>query len=141
MIMKKCVLFLCTGNSARSQMAEALLRHQAGDKYEVFSAGTHPEVLDSRAVHALQEFGVSTDGLVSKHISQFEGQSFDFVITLCDKATQECSNFANAGERLAWNFEDPKARRIHLPFEITLKEINERLKMFLLIQAKGKAKP
>ena len=139
--MKKRVLFLCTGNSARSQMAEALLRHQAGNKYDVFSAGTQPEPVDQRAIKALQDFGVSTDSLTSKHFSQFEGQSFDFVITLCDKASQECSNFANAGERLAWNFEDPKSRHINTPFETTLKEINERLKMFLLIQSKGNAKP
>lgn len=138
--MKKRVLFLCTGNSARSQMAEALLRHQAGDKYEVFSAGTKPEGVDSRAVTALQGFGVSTEALSSKHYSVYENQAFDFVITLCDKSSKECGNFADAGERLAWNFEDPKSRRCPHPFETTLKEINDRLKMFLLIQSKGNAR-
>lgn len=135
--MKKRVLFLCTGNSARSQIAEALLRHQAGDKYDVFSAGTKPEGVDPRTLTALKGFGVSTEGLTSKHYSVYENQAFDFVITLCDKSSRECSNFADAGERLAWNFEDPKFRHCPLPFETTLKEINDRLKMFLLIQAKG----
>jgi ArsR family transcriptional regulator, arsenate/arsenite/antimonite-responsive transcriptional repressor / arsenate reductase (thioredoxin) len=138
--MKKRVLFLCTGNSARSQMAEALLRHQAGDKYDVFSAGTRPERVDQRALAALQSFGVNIDNLASKHLDQFQEQAFDFVITLCDKASQECGNFANAGERLSWHFEDPKSRHVPHPFETTLKEINDRLKMFLLIQAKGTAR-
>ena len=138
--MKKRVLFLCTGNSARSQMAEALLRHQAGDKYDVFSAGTRPERVDQRALTALQGLGVNTDNLASKYFDQFEHQTFDFVITLCDKASQECGNFANAGERLSWHFEDPKSRHVPHPFETTLKEINDRLKMFLLIQSKGNAK-
>lgn len=135
--MKKRVLFLCKGNSARSQMAEALLRHHAGEKYAVFSAGTHPEPVDSRAVTVLNAFGVSTETLNAKNVSVFEGATFDFVIALYDKSLKTRAPFTTECEHIAWHFEDPKRRHGAQPFETTLKEINERLKMFLLIQAKG----
>lgn len=134
--MKKRVLFLCKGNSARSQMAEALLRHHAGDKFAIFSAGTHPEPVDSRAITALKHFGVSTESLNSKNVSTFDVVAFDFVIALYDKSAKKSSPFMAESEQIAWHFEDPKRRHGAQPFEATLKEINERLKMFLLIQAK-----
>ena len=77
-VSKHKVLFLCTGNSARSQMAEALLRHKAGDKYDVYSAGTQPNTVDPRAVNALEKFGLDTNNLVSKNMHVFEGQVFDY---------------------------------------------------------------
>jgi len=135
--MKKRVLFLCKGNSARSQMAEALLRHHAGDKFAVFSAGTHPEPVDTRALNALNSFGVSTENLNSKNVSAFDDAAFDFVIALYDKSSKKHNPFIAEYEQIAWHFEDPKRRHCAQPFEATLKEINERLKMFLLIQAKG----
>lgn len=134
--MKKKVLFLCTGNSARSQMAEVLLRHQAGGQFEAFSAGTSPEEVDARTVTVLQKMGLPAENLLSKPVSGYEDDSFDFVITLCDKAGQECKNFPNAAETIAWNFEDPKTRPGLSPFETTAKEINERIKMFVLVQTK-----
>jgi len=136
--MKKRVLFLCVGNSARSQMAEALLRHQAGEHFEVSSAGTAPESVDPRAIRALEQMGVSTEGLRSKHESEFAGQVFDFVITLCDKAHQECGAVPGAPEVIAWDFADPKTRGGLNPFNTTLKELNERIKMFVLVQTKEK---
>ena len=135
--MKKRVLFLCKGNSARSQMAEALLRHHAGDKFAVFSAGTHPEPIDTRALNALTAFGVSTESLNSKNVSAFDDAAFDFVIALYDKSSKSRNPFIAKCEQITWNFEDPTRRHGTQPFETTLKEINERLKMFLLIQAKG----
>ena len=138
--MKKRVLFLCKGNSARSQMAEALLRHHAGDKFAVFSAGTHPEPVDSRALNALNTFGVSTENLNSKNVSAFDDSAFDIVIALYDKSSKKRNPFTTDCEQIAWHFEDPKRRHGAQPFEATLKEINERLKMFLLIQAKGERK-
>ncbi|KMT66718.1 metalloregulator ArsR/SmtB family transcription factor [Catenovulum maritimum] len=131
---KQSVLFLCTGNSARSQMAEALLRHKAADMYEVYSAGTEPESVDPRAIQALETFGVATKNLVAKHLSKFEGQSFDYVITLCDKASNECRSFPNASTQLAWDFPDPKARGGHNPFSTTLGELNDRLAMFVSVE-------
>ena len=135
--MKRRRLFLCTGNSARSQMAEALLRKQAGAFFDVFSAGTAPEGVDSRALEVLREYDVPREGLRSKSIDEFKGQSFDFVITLCDKARQECANFPDTGELITWNFRDPKPREGLAPFKTTLRELNERIKMFVLVQTRA----
>lgn len=134
---KQKVLFLCTANSARSQMAEALLRHKAGDKFDVFSAGTHPDDVDLRAIDALRQFGLETKNLVSKNITVFKGQAFDYVITLCDKANNECRSYPDAGKQLAWDFPDPKTRLGSQPFSATLHELNNRLSMFLLVEEKS----
>jgi ArsR family transcriptional regulator, arsenate/arsenite/antimonite-responsive transcriptional repressor / arsenate reductase (thioredoxin) len=134
---KRRVLFLCTGNSARSQLAEALLRNNAGEYFEVASAGTAPEGIDKRTLLVLQKAGISTEGLRSKPITEFRGQHFDYVITLCDKAHKECANFPNAGEVIAWDFADPKPKEGLSPFEITLRELNERIKAFTLVQSRG----
>jgi len=135
-IKKRKVLFLCTGNSARSQMAEALLRHKAGEYFDVYSAGTYPEPIDSRAINALKEFGADADNLVAKDLSVFKGQVFDYVITLCDKANAECRSYPDAVKQLAWDFPDPKTRIGHKPFSLTLDELNNRLSMFLLVEEK-----
>jgi len=134
------VLFLCTGNSARSQMAEALLRHKAGEQFEVCSAGTHPEKVDERALAALESFGLPKQSLKSKSIDKFEGQVFDYVITLCDKANQECRTFPGAVNQMAWDFPDPKIRSGNIPFITTLNEINNRITMFILVAEKTNQK-
>ena len=136
---KQKVLFICSGNSARSQMAEALLRHQAGDKFDVFSAGTAPRKIDDRTLVALSDFGLSGNQLTSKSIDIFADQHFDFVITLCDKARQECQNYPNTGQQIAWDFEDPKYRAERLPFQVTLNELNSRIAMFVLVQSKNQS--
>lgn len=134
---KQKVLFLCTANSARSQMAEALLRHKAGDKYDVYSAGTQPNTVDPRTIDALEKFGLDAGNLVAKNIKVFEGQAFDYVITLCDKANNECRSYPNAVKQLAWDFPDPKERSGSTPFSTTLNELNNRLSMFLLVEEKN----
>ncbi|PMG30843.1 ArsR family transcriptional regulator [Shewanella sp. 10N.286.52.C2] len=137
-INKQRVLFLCTGNSARSQMAEVLLKHRAGDRFEVYSAGTQPEAVDPRAIDALHRFGIDaadTAQLVANSINDFKAQQFDYVITLCNRATAECRSYEAAGKQLAWDFPDPKARSGCQPFSATLNEINDRLSMFLLVEA------
>lgn len=134
--MKKSVLFLCTGNSARSQIAEALLKKQASQYFKVFSAGTAPEGIDPRTIDVLERFNVPTQGLRSKPVSEFEDEIFDFVITLCGKAKQECSHFPNAGEMIFWDYDDPKTRNDPMPFDATFRELNDRLKMFVLVQTK-----
>lgn len=131
---KRTVLFLCTGNSARSQMAEALLKHIAGDRFDVYSAGTHPERVDTRAILALTKFGVNTHNLTAKCVTEFEQQHFDYVITLCDKANSECRRFPGAKNQLAWDFADPKSRQDSNAFSMTLHELNNRLSMFLLVE-------
>jgi len=131
---KRSVLFLCTGNSARSQMAEVLLNHKASDYFDVFSAGTSPEKVDLRAIEALNQFGIDTPKLISKKIDTFIGQAFDFVITLCDKASSECRDFPKAKQQFSWDFQDPKDRLGNLPFISTLNELNSRLAMFLSME-------
>jgi ArsR family transcriptional regulator len=137
----KTILFLCTENSARSQMAEALVNGFFGDKYQAFSAGTQPTSVDPRALQALEKFGLPTDNLTAKSVDNFQGRKFDYTVTLCDKAQQECLLYDFGGERMAWHFQDPKSRKVKLPFETTLKELNERFNMFNLVKEKQPAAP
>jgi len=142
---KRKVLFVCTENSARSQMAEAILRHKAGDIFDVYSAGTEPDSVDENALITLQKFGLPIDNLSAKSIDDFVGQSFDYIITLCDKATQECRVhpwFAEQmfklknGQLMSWDFPDPKTRAGLDPFAQTLNELNSRIAMFVLVETK-----
>ena len=98
---------VCSGNSARSQMAEALIRHEAADVFEVSSAGTQPAQVRVEAVAVMRELDIDISSQRSKPLTEFEGQNFDFVITVCDKAREECPIFSGAPERLHWPFEDP----------------------------------
>lgn len=134
---KSTVLFLCTGNSARSQIAQALLTHKAGDKFEVFSAGTQPEPVDERTIQSLTQYGIPVKALSSKSVSDYAGQAFDYVITLCNKASAEYRSFPGAKKQLAWDFPDPKTRHGTNPFATTINELNTRLAMFLLIEEKS----
>lgn len=131
---KQRVLFLCTANSARSQMAEVLLRQHAGELFEVLSAGSQPDSVDPRTLAALQQLGLPTEGLHSKGLDEVIGQPFDFVISLCDKASRECELIPNAGEIMHWHFPDPKERAEPDPFLLTLQEINARIRLFVQIQ-------
>jgi arsenate reductase len=106
---KQRVLILCTGNSARSQMAEGLLRHLAGDRFEVFSAGTKPVGLNPNAVKAMSEVGIDIANHRSKSVDEFLGQQFDYVITVCDNARESCPIFPGGGARIHQSFEDPAA--------------------------------
>jgi arsenate reductase (thioredoxin) len=105
--MKKKVLILCTGNSARSQMAEGLLRHDAGGAFEVESAGTKPGTVRREAIKAMQEVGIDISGHRSKHVDEFDGKRFDYVITVCDNAKESCPVFMGAVKRLHHSFDDP----------------------------------
>src|SRR4051794_24655991 len=104
---KKRVLILCTGNSARSQMAEGLLRHDANNQFEVESAGTKPGSVRPEAIAAMRELGIDISGHRSKHVDEFAGQNFDYVITVCDNAKESCPLFMGAGKRLHHSFDDP----------------------------------
>jgi arsenate reductase len=106
---KKRVLILCTGNSARSQMAEGLLRHDAGERFDVESAGTKPGIVRPEAIAAMKELGIDISGHRSKHVGEFEGQQFDYVITVCDNAKESCPVFFGAATRLHHSFDDPAA--------------------------------
>ncbi len=106
---KKRVLILCTGNSARSQMAEGLLRHDAGDRFDVYSAGTKPSRVRPEAIAAMRELGIDISGHRSKSVDEFAGQSFDYVLTVCDNAKESCPIFPNKTVTLHQSFEDPAA--------------------------------
>lgn len=136
MTSKASVLFVCTANAARSQLAQALLRHTDSEHFEAFSAGTTPTPVDPRTFEALSHIGVSTEGLRSKSIDEFRGERFDYVITLRDKAAAECLSLPGAGKALAWSFEDPATSTKPDAFRHTLHEIHERIKMFVLVKNK-----
>jgi arsenate reductase (thioredoxin) len=108
-VAKKRVLILCTGNSARSQMAEGLLRHDAGAKFDVESAGTKPSFVRPEAIAVMQEIGINIREHRSKHVDEFSGQAFDYVITVCDNASESCPVFFGSAQRLLHNFQDPAA--------------------------------
>ena len=101
------VLFLCTHNSARSQMAEGLLRHLAGDRFEAMSAGTEATRVRPLAVRAMGEVGVDISGQESKALNRYLDETFDYVITVCDDANEACPFFPGTESRLHWSFEDP----------------------------------
>jgi arsenate reductase len=107
---KPRVLFLCTGNSARSQMAEAFLRKQAGDRFEVYSAGLEPTEINPYTMRVMQEAGVDMSGQRSKSLQEYMDKvNFGFLITVCSNAERKCPIFPGMGMRLHWPFEDPAA--------------------------------
>ncbi|PYO47267.1 MAG: protein-tyrosine-phosphatase [Candidatus Rokuibacteriota bacterium] len=103
------VLFLCTHNSARSQMAEGLLRRLAGDRFEVASAGTEARGVNPLAVRAMAEIGIDLRGHTSKTLDRFLGERWDYVITVCDNASESCPVFPGPVTRAQWSFDDPSA--------------------------------
>ncbi len=104
---KQRVLFLCTHNSARSQMAEGLLRELGGDRFEVYSAGTEASQVRPLAIKAMGELGIDISAHQSKTLERFLKEPFDKVITVCDQANESCPVFFGANERLHWSFPDP----------------------------------
>jgi arsenate reductase (thioredoxin) len=105
----KRVLILCTANSARSQMAEGLLRHIAGGKVEVFSAGSQPSQVNPFAVRAMDDRGIDIRSHESQHLSMYLNTAFDYVITVCDNAAETCPVFPGKAQRIHWSFPDPAA--------------------------------
>ena len=108
-IPRTSVLFVCTHNSARSVMGEALLRAKGGDDYAAYSAGTEPSEVRPLTLRVLEEAGIPTEGLRSKSVHEFMGREFDYVITVCDSARQNCPVFPGQGDRFHWGYDDPSA--------------------------------
>ena len=106
---KQKVLIVCTGNVARSQMAEGLLRHEAGDRFEVCSAGLHPSYVRPHAIKVMQEIGIDISNHRSKSVDEFAGEEMDYVITVCDHAAQHCPTIPAKNRRIHWSIEDPVA--------------------------------
>ena len=133
---KSKVLILCTGNSARSQMAEGLFRQAGGDRYEVFSAGTNPSLVRPEAVAVMREIGIDISSHRSKSVDEFAGQELDLVITVCDNAKESCPGFPGTIQRLHWPFEDPAAlagseEQILAAFRSIRDQIRARIQRFL----------
>ncbi|MBX3298061.1 MAG: arsenate reductase ArsC [Acidobacteria bacterium] len=133
---KQSVLILCTGNSARSQMAEGLLRDMAGDRFDVESAGTVKSFVRPQAIAAMAEIGVDISGHRSKCLDEFIETPFDYVITVCDNANESCPIFPGPAKRLHWPFEDPAAavgsdEEILAVFRRVRDEIRSRLERFI----------
>ena len=105
------MLFLCTHNSARSQMAEGMLRHLAGDRFDVISAGTEATHVRPLAVRAMKELEIEISGQESKTLDRYLGEPFDYVVTVCDEANEACPVLPRAKRRLHWSFEDPSLAR------------------------------
>ena len=129
------VLFLCTGNSCRSQMAEGWTRFLSKGKVDAFSAGTEPKDIHPMAVAVMVEVGVDISAQQSKPMEQFTGEAFDFVITVCDRAKAQCPVWPNVRERIHWSFDDPaeatgtEEQRLAV-FRRVRNEIHHRLKLF-----------
>ena len=107
MVDKKRVLFMCTGNVARSQMAEGLLRHLAGDRFEVCSGGVVPSYVRPNAIAVMKELGIDISEHRSKSVNEYLDTSFDYVITVCDYAAQRCPTFPGDANRIHWSIADP----------------------------------
>lgn len=106
---KKRVLILCTGNSARSQMAEGLLRDIGGERFDVASAGVEPSRVRPEAIAVMKEIGIDISGHRSKSVDEFTDREFDLIITVCDNAKESCPVFPGSAERIHWSFDDPAA--------------------------------
>ncbi len=106
---KPGILVLCTGNSARSQMAEGFLRHHLGGRYEVYSAGTRPSRVRAEAIAAMREAGIDISFHRSKSVDEFAGREFAYVITVCDQARESCPVFPGGTQHVHWSFDDPAA--------------------------------
>ena len=109
MSIKQRVLILCTGNSARSQMAEGLLRHDSGERFQVESAGTKPGSVRPEAIAVMGELGIDISTHRSKHVNEFDGQQFDYVLTVCDNAKEICPVFPARTAMIHHSFDDPAA--------------------------------
>lgn len=138
--MKKAVLFLCTGNSCRSQMAEGFLRHLGGMVFEAHSAGTRPCALNPMAIEVMQEVGIDISHQRSKHVSEYADRSFAQVITVCGSARESCPLFPGAPAVEHWPIEDPAAangsheQRLQV-FRATRDQIGDRVRDFIAMNS------
>ena len=138
------VLFVCTGNSARSILAEALLRRHGGERFDVSSAGTEPRGVNPLTLRVLQEAGIDASWARSKSVQEFIGQPFDYVITVCDQARQSCPVFPGVHESMHWGYEDPaeavgsEEERLAV-FRRVFTALGERVQLFATVATNARA--
>lgn len=125
------VLFLCTGNSARSQMAEALTNERAEGGVVAVSAGSHPKPMHPNTVEVMRAYGIDVAGRPSRHLSEFAGRRFDYVVSLCDRVREVCPPFAGPPETIHWSIPDPAREGTYRAFERTAAELDARIGFFL----------
>ena len=137
------VLFVCTGNSARSVMAEALLRSRGGDDFDVHSAGTDPNGINPLTLKTLADAGIDASGARSKSVTEYLDQRFDYVVTVCDQARQACPVFPGVHESLHWGYEDPaeaigtEEERL-VVFRRVFIQMGERINQFVPLALRGR---
>ena len=129
----KNILVLCTGNSCRSQLAEGYLRHFAGDKANVYSAGVETHGVNPRAIATMKEDGIDISGHTSKNILEYTGIEFDYVITVCDNAKERCPYFPSNAQKFHYNFPDPaKATGTEAEIEKAFNEVRDMIKVYCI---------
>ena len=136
MITKEKIIFICTGNACRSQIAEGLMRHLANDKFEVYSAGSHPRKVHPSAIKVMSEIGIDISSNTSDPISLFINKGMDIVVTVCDNANKTCPVFPGRVERIHWSVKDPfknwgSSKEGLVDFRRTRDELTERIKNLL----------
>ena len=140
------VLFVCTGNSARSIMAETLLRHHGRARFDVYSAGTVPRGVNPLTLRVLADAGIDTAGVRSKSVNEYLDQEFDYVVTVCDEARQVCPVFPGVHESLHWGYEDPaeavgsEDARLAV-FRRVFIQIGERVRQFATVTTSAARQP
>lgn len=140
------VLFVCTGNSARSILAEGLLRHLGGDAFEVHSAGTEPRGVNPLTLRVLDDAGIDRSWATSTSVDEYLGRPFDYVVTVCDEARQACPVFPGVHESLHWGYEDPAAaegsedERL-AAFRRVFTQLGERIHQFVPLALRAHGRP
>mgnify|MGYP001973006999 FL=1 len=137
--MKKKIIFICTGNSCRSQMAEGLMKDSAGENFDVLSAGTHPSKVHPAAIKVMKEWGIDIQNQKSESVNNYLEQNIEIIITVCEKANQVCPNFPNGRTRIHWNIKDPfhswdSEERDLAPYRIARNEIKKKINNLLIVE-------
>ena len=137
--MKKRIIFICTGNSCRSQMAEGLMKDSAGENFDVLSAGTHPSKVHPAAIKVMKEWGIDIQNQKSESINNYLEKNIEIIITVCEKANQTCPSFPNGESRIHWNIKDPfhswdSEERDLAPYRIARNEIKKKINNLLIVE-------
>jgi len=137
--MKKKIIFICTGNSCRSQMAEGLMRDAVGENFDVLSAGSNPSKVHPAAIKVMNEWGIDIQNQKSKNVNNYLEKNIEIVVTVCEKANQVCPSFPNGRTRIHWNIKDPfhswNSDELDLaPYRITRNEIKKKINNLLIVE-------